>query len=87
MSEKTDQAAAKGWLYQPGNQRKLWAALLALCVLLVGAEFFVHPHPHFGVDSVFGFMALLGGGACLGLILLAKGLGIGLQRKTDFYDD
>ena len=67
---------------QPTVSRKFWIALWLTCGVSVLIEFLVHRHEHF-----IGFYVLLGFIACSGLILLAKGLGLFLKAKEDYYDD
>jgi hypothetical protein len=73
-------------LERPATIRLLWLLLYAVCALTVLAELFVERHPHFSVDGVFGFYALLGFIACALLIVAAKGFGWLLKRKEDYYD-
>tara|TARA_B100001964_G_scaffold19203_1_gene19580 strand:- start:156 stop:440 length:285 start_codon:yes stop_codon:yes gene_type:complete len=80
---------------KPTVSRKFWIALLVTCVVSVLLELLAHRHVHFkNVDSDFasatnwfGFYVALGFLACSGAILLAKGLGLLLKKKEDFYDD
>jgi hypothetical protein len=51
------------------------------------AELAVEPHPHFGVERLFGFNALYGFLACAALILLARGIGVFLKRPDRYYDE
>ena len=80
---------------KPTVSRKFWIALLVTCVVSVLLELLAQRHVHFkNVDSAFasatnwfGFYVALGFVACSGAILLAKGLGLFLKKKEDFYDD
>ena len=80
---------------KPTVSRKFWIALLVTCVVSVLLELPAKRHDHFEtVDSAFapatnwfGFYVALGFVACSGAILLAKGLGLFLKKKEDFYDD
>jgi uncharacterized membrane protein YcjF (UPF0283 family) len=74
------------WLDQPRNQRLLWRAFLVVLALTVLVEAFVHLHPHFAIESVFGFHAWYGLVACAAMIAVAKGLGALLKRPDDYYD-
>ncbi len=81
----------KHWLYRRENLPKLWAAQIAVLVLAIVPEFFVHGHPHFAqpgfaLDASFGFYAWYGFLTCAGMVALAKVLGIFLKRKDDYYD-
>ena len=57
------------------------------CGLSVLLELFVHRHPHFEADGIFGFYAILGFAACIIMILLAKALGVFLKVDESYYDD
>jgi hypothetical protein len=65
----------------------IWQIFLAVLALSVGAQLFVEAHPHFAFEGLFGFNALYGFLACAALILVAKGLGLFLKRKDDYYRD
>ena len=73
------------WLDQPRNGKLLWRGFLAVLLLTVLAEFFVPMHPHFEIESVFGFYAWYGLLACALLILVTKGLALVLQRPDTHY--
>jgi hypothetical protein len=62
----------------------LFAVSLAASLL---AALFVEAHPHFAVERVFGGYAIYGFAACAALILVAKALGLLLQRPDTYYDD
>ena len=80
---------------KPIVSRKFWMALWFTCAMSVLLELTVHRHKHFdGVDSAFalatnwfGFYVALGFLACSGAILLAKGLGLLLKVREDYYND
>ena len=80
---------------QPTVSRKFWIALLLTCGVSVLLELSVHRHEHFeSSDSAFasatngfGFYVALGFLACSSAILLAKGLGLRLKAKENYYDD
>ena len=65
---------------QPTVSRKFWIALWLTCGVSVLIEVLVHRHG-------FGFYVALGFLACSGAILLAKGLGLFLKAREDYYDD
>ncbi len=67
--------------------RRLWQVFIAVLVLTVLAQLAVDAHPHFAAERLFGFNALYGFLACAALILVAKGLGLLLKRKDDYYGD
>ena len=67
---------------KPTVSRKFWIVLWVTCAVFILLELVVARHEHF-----IGFYVLLGFIACSGLILLAKGLGLFLKAKEDYYDD
>ncbi|HIC24475.1 MAG TPA: hypothetical protein EYO82_01015 [Gammaproteobacteria bacterium] len=80
---------------KPTVSRKFWIALWLTCGVSVLLELLVHRHEHFeSSDSAFasatnwfGFYVALGFLACSSAILLAKGLGLLLKAKENYYDD
>ena len=86
MSEK------KHWLYREENRLKLWGIQLAILLLALLPEFFIHHHAHFAdqgmtVDSSWGFFAWYGFLTCAAMVAAAKVLGIFLKRKDTYYDE
>ena len=75
------------WLVRPGTIRRLWRILIAVLAATVLAQLAVEAHPHFAVEAWFGFNALYGFLACAALIVFAKGLGLLVKRKDDYYGD
>ncbi len=75
------------WFDHPSSRRLLWWLLWILCGLSIIAEFFIHRHPHFSIDGFFGFYAVIGFVGCAIMILAAKGLGIWLKRKDNYYGE
>jgi hypothetical protein len=65
----------------------IWKAFIVVLALTVIAQLFVQAHPHFAVERLFAWNALYGVLACAALILVAKGLGLLLKRRDDYYDD
>ena len=76
----------KHFLVRPETLRWLWRGGLAVLALLVIGDVLVHGHPHFQIDGSFGFYAWYGFATCVGMILLAKLLGVLLKRGDDYYD-
>ena len=75
------------WLVRPATIRRLWQVLIAVLALTVLAQLAVEVHPHFAVESFFGFNALYGFLVCAALILGAKALGLLIKRRDDYYDE
>ncbi|MGL6111278.1 MAG: hypothetical protein ACRC2B_14385 [Rubrivivax sp.] len=73
------------WLDQPRNVKRLWRGFLALLALSVLAQLVVHVHPHFEIESVFGFHAWFGFLACAAMIVVAKALALVLKRPDNYY--
>lgn len=76
-----------GWFDQPANVRKLIIALVVVCAGLLAAElFYTNPHPHFEVEQLFGFHALIGFVAFVTVVILGKVLRLFVRRPEDYYD-
>ncbi len=76
----------KHWLVRAQTIRWLWRGGFVLLALVVFADFFIHAHAYFKIDGSFGFYAWYGLVTCIGMVLLAKALGIFLKRKDTYYD-
>lgn len=75
------------WLDQPRNVKLLWRGFLLGLLLTVLAGFFVPMHPHFSIESIFGFNAWYGFLVCASMIVVAKGLALVLKRPDTYYDN
>ena len=73
------------WIVRPENIRRLWTAFIAVLVLTVLADLASERHQAAGFESLFGFNAWFGFGACVLLVLAARLLGLILKRPDDFY--
>jgi hypothetical protein len=73
------------WLDEPRNVKRLWRGFLVVLALTVLAELMVHLHPHFEIESVFGFHAWFGLMACAAMIVVAKALALLLKRPDTYY--
>lgn len=76
---------ATHWLDQPRHIQRLWRGFLVVLALTIVAQFFVHPHPHFDVESIFGFSAWFGFMACAATVAVAKALALLLKRPETYY--
>jgi UPF0716 family protein affecting phage T7 exclusion len=74
------------WLDDQGNVKTLWRRFLLILALLVAIGAFVDLHPHFEIESWFGFYAAYGFITCLLMIVAAKVLGAFLKRQDAYYD-
>jgi hypothetical protein len=81
-----DQGEPRYWLDDPANVTRIVWALVAVCAALLLADAFYVKHGHFAIERVFGFYALFGFVAYVGLISLGKGLRTILMRREDYYD-
>ena len=77
----------KRWLDDPKNVNKLVRGVFILAGLMILFDLIYHKHPHFGMESIFGFYGFYGFVACVLLVLAAKGLRVLLKRDEDYYDD
>ena len=73
------------WLDRSANVKWLWRGFLVVLALTVAAELLIHPHPHFEIDSMFGFNAWYGFMVCAAMIAVAKGLALWLKRPDTYY--
>lgn len=73
------------WLDDPLNVKKLWRGFLVVLGLTVAAELAVHLHPHFELESLFGFHAVYGLVTCLLMIVGAKGLALLVKKPDNYY--
>lgn len=76
----------QNWFYRESSIKKLWIGAGIILFLTVLAELVVKLHPHFEVESYFGFHAVYGFIACVAMIVFAKLLGFLIKRKDDYYD-
>ena len=74
------------WLTRKSTIKGLWVVFVLLLAATVLADFFVVPHPYFGLDGTFGFGAWFGFVSCVALVLVAKLLGSVLKRPDTYYD-
>jgi hypothetical protein len=76
----------KYWLDDPRNVRKLFLILCVVCAGVFVGDAFYHKHAAFDAEHIFGFYAIFGFLAYVGLIFAAKGLRKLIMRKEDYYD-
>ena len=76
----------KYWLDNPRNVDKICYGLYIVCALLVVSDLFYHKHPHFSMESLFGFYGFYGWVACVVLVLAARVLRRIVGRQEDYYD-
>lgn len=76
----------KWWLDDPANVTRLCYGLVAVCGLLLIAGLFVHRHPHFEIEKIFGFHAWFGFIVFTIIVLAGKPLRYVVKRDEDYYD-
>jgi hypothetical protein len=76
----------QGWFDRPANVRLLIRLLVAVCVVLVGLEFVIDKHGHFGFEEIPGFHAVFGFLAFTAAVYAGKLLRALLGRDEDYYD-
>lgn len=74
------------WLDDPRHVNLVIWGVGVVCALLLGAGLLIDKHGPFAIEHVFGFYALLGFGASVGLVVVAKGLRVIINRPEDYYD-
>ena len=87
MSPKKTPREPRRWLDEPRNHDRIYYALVALCVAVVGADLFYVKHVHFEAENLIGAYGLYGFVGCVALVLGAKELRKLLMRDEDYYDD
>ena len=75
------------WLVRPRTIRVLWVVYCVVLALTLLAQAVVVIKPGFDLDGWPGFAAVFGFLACLAMVLVARGLGLLLKRRDDYYDD
>jgi len=75
------------WLVRSRTILWLWIAFSAVLALVVILQLVIKVKGYFGMDGWLGFGAVFGFLCCIGMVLVAKGLGRFLKRKENFYDD
>ena len=81
MSEKND------WFDSKDNITKVYKGLWIICALTVLAEAFVHMHPYFEIEEIYGFYAWGGLAASLAFVGGALVVRRVLIRPEDYYDE
>jgi len=76
----------QNWFYKKTTIKKLWIGAIVILALTIFLEIIVTLHPHFEIEASFGFHALYGFFACVGMVVFAKVLGFLIKRKDDYYD-
>lgn len=86
--ETSPETKGKVYLFDnPKNVKRLIYALVAVCVVALGLDFFVQRYVDHPWEAMFGFYALYGFVMCVFLVLAAKELRKILMRKEDYYDE
>ena len=71
---------------RPGNARKLVLGLAVLALVLLAVDILVPRHGPFAMERWFGFYALFGFGAAVGLVLIARAWRLAVMRREHYYD-
>lgn len=75
------------WFERPRNVSLLITLLCIACAGLVLADlFYENPHPHFPVETSFGFHAWFGFIAFVAVVFLGRLLRLIVRRDEDYYD-
>lgn len=78
--------AERPWLLRHAVRKPLAVGALVLLAVLTLLDLVIHGHPHFGIDGTFGFHAWYGLLSGIGVVVIAKVLGIFLKRADGYYD-
>ena len=71
---------------KPENVKRFLGFFYAFLVVLLIVDFFIHKHAEFPWEDAPDFFAVYGFISCVGLIFIAKLLGIFTKRDEDYYD-
>lgn len=75
------------WFERPRNINAMILGLFALGAMLVLADlFYENPHPHFPIETSFGFQAWFGFVAFVVVVFLGSILRTFVRRPEDYYD-
>jgi hypothetical protein len=74
------------WLDRSENVTKLYRAVWAVGLALVGLDLVIHRHAETPFDGWFGFYGVYGFVACVSLVVAAKGLRRIVMRPEDYYE-
>ena len=74
------------WLDRSENVTKLYRAVWAIGLALVGLDLIVHRHAETAFDGWFGFYGIYGFVSCVSLVIAAKGLRRIVMRPEDYYE-
>jgi hypothetical protein len=79
-------AERRYWLDDSRNVDRVVWGLYGLCAVLFVIDVLVEKHGPFAIEQLFGFYAIFGFVACVGLVLAAKVLRRIVMRPEDYYD-
>ncbi|MGB7325028.1 MAG: hypothetical protein WBD31_09160 [Rubripirellula sp.] len=75
------------WFERPANINRMIGALVVACVGLVLADlFYENPHPHFDLETSFGFQAWFGFVAFVVVVFLGRLLRLLIGKPEDYYE-
>lgn len=74
------------WLTRPATIRRLWLGFIVVLALTVLLQALIRVKGYFGVDGWFGFGAAFGFLSCVGMVVVAKLLGLLLKRDESYYE-
>lgn len=77
----------KSWFERPANINLMIGALVIACIALVLADlFYTNPHPHFDIETTFGFQAWFGFVAFVVIVFLGRLLRLIVSQPEDYYE-
>jgi hypothetical protein len=75
------------WFDHPTNVRKIVIGLIVICCIALLSDFlYTNDHPHFSLETVFGFQAWVGFLAFVVIVFLGRLLRIIVRREENYYD-
>lgn len=67
--------------------RRIVVAVYIGCAVLLLLDLFYEKHPHFSIESWFGFYGVFGFLVSFGLVLVAKEMRRAVGRREDYFGD
>lgn len=81
------EASRTSWFDNPANVRKIVIGLIVICgIALLSDLLYTNDHPHFSLETIFGFQAWVGFLAFVVIVFLGRFLRTIVRREENYYD-
>lgn len=86
-SHEGQESPQPSWFDNPANVRKIIIGLIVICgIALLSDLLYTNDHPHFSLETVFGFQAWVGFLAFVVIVFIGRFLRIIVRREENYYD-